>query len=155
MTDKTSNSCFLVLFPPPVFLSLPPVSLLEEALRQWKQLGRWWRILEPFPRWSRQSQPINRLRPPQLSRDTWKVLPLDTAPHFNIEFIIDNLANINVDISRYQNQQPQPTFFLLSDCHLLLARHWHHFHVLEFSFIFDFFLEGFLNLFAVNYCVIK
>ena len=110
MTDKTSNSCFLVLFPPPVFLSLPPVSLLEEALRQWKQLGRWWRILEPFPRWSRQSQPINRLRPPQLSRDTWKVLPLDTAPHFNIDFIIDNLANINVDISRYQNQQPQPTF---------------------------------------------
>ena len=140
MTDKTSNSCFLVLFPPPVFLSLPPVSLLEEALRQWKQLGRWWRIWEPFPRWSRQSQPINRLRPPQLSRDTWKVLPLDTAPHFNIDFIIDNLANINVDISRYQNQQPQPTFFLLSDCHLLLARHWHHFHVLEFSFIFDSFL---------------
>ena len=64
--EKTSNSCFPVLFPP-VFLGLPPVSLLEEALRQWKQLGRWWRILEPFPRWS---QAIAANKPAQAHRSS-------------------------------------------------------------------------------------
>ena len=33
-------------------------------------VARWWRILEPFPWWSRQSQPINRLHPPQRERET-------------------------------------------------------------------------------------